>query len=147
MGGQFEAEFSTVFENIEQTEFMEEFVPVGARVPAPKITNFSLFLRNTPRLLWAIQENNITVGFIFVLNNANRDTIGIGINKQYANNGVATRAFNLIRNHQELNYPLTGATSERNVAAQKLMERLGFEKEPTTFNFYGETSYRYTLNN
>jgi RimJ/RimL family protein N-acetyltransferase len=138
---------NTVFENTQQTEFMEEFVPVGGRVPAPKITNFINFISRVPTLLWAIQEDFVTVGFIFVINNPGNNLMGIGINRQYANSGVGTRAFNLIRDHQELIYPLTGETSVRNVAGQKLMETLGFQKELTTFNFHGETSYRYTLKN
>ena len=72
-----------------------------------------------------------------------RNAMGISINSEYSRKGVATEAFNQIKSHPEISYPVFGNTSVRNINAQRFMERIGFKREPETIDFCGENSFKY----
>jgi RimJ/RimL family protein N-acetyltransferase len=135
----------SVFGSSEQAAFSEEFVPEGCRVPNPKSQNFARFLLNVPKLLWAIRYENRTVGFILIQDMPHRNAMGIIINSVYSKKGIALEAFNQIKSHPEIIYPIFGYTSIRNINAQRFMERLGFEREPENIDFCGENSFKYKL--
>lgn len=135
----------SVFGTVEQSTFSEEFVPLRCRVPSPKSQNFERFLFNVPKLLWAIQYENRTVGFILIQDMPHRNAMGISINSEYSGKGVATEAFNQIKSHLEISFPVFGYTSVRNKNAQRFMERIGFKKEPENIDFCGENSFKYKL--
>ena len=134
-----------VFGNEEQANFAEEFVPVRCRVPNPKTTFFTNFLIKGPRLLWAIQYNGKTVGFILIGDSPHNNAIGFSINSEYSNKKITSDAFEMIRHHGEIAYPLYGYTSTRNVSAQRFMEKVGFLRQPNTVDFCGEDSFQYKL--
>ena len=137
---------NSVFGSVEQSAFSEEFIPVRCRVPNPKSEHFANFLLNSPRLLWAIQYNSTTVGFILIGDIPHRNAIGISINSEYSSKGIALEAFNQIKSHPEICFPLFGYTSIRNINAQKFMERIGFKRELENIVFCGENSYKYRFN-
>ncbi|GAA4074104.1 hypothetical protein GCM10022389_19560 [Flavobacterium cheonanense] len=134
-----------VFGTAEQSAFSEEFVPVGGRVPAPKKENFANFLINVPELLWAVQYNEKTIGFILIFNIPDPSSIGFSINSNFANKGIATDAFTLVRHSTLIKYPIFGSTSTRNTIAQHFMLKQGFVQLPQSFNFCGEESFKYRL--
>lgn len=136
---------NSVFGSEELAAFSEEFVPVRCRVPKPKSEHFANFILNSPRLLWAIQYNSITVGFILIGDMPHRNSMGISINSEYSNKGVASQAFNQIKSHPEISYPVYGYTSVRNINAQRFMDSIGFKREPENINFCGENSFKYKL--
>jgi RimJ/RimL family protein N-acetyltransferase len=134
-----------VFGTDEQSYFSEEFVPVRCRVPEPKVQVFSNFLINQAKLLWAVQFDGKTVGFILISDLPHSNSVGFSIHSDYARKGICSTAFDLIRNAPEILFPLYGATSTRNVNAQLFMEKQGFEREANTFDFCGEESFKYRL--
>jgi RimJ/RimL family protein N-acetyltransferase len=136
---------NSVFGTDVQAAFSEEFVPMRCRVPNPKSVHFANFISNSPKLLWAIQYNKITVGFIIIGDMPHSNAMGIIINSEYSGKGIASEAFNQIRTHPEICYPIFGYTSIRNINAQKFMERIGFKREPENIDFCGENSYKYKL--
>ena len=136
---------NSVFGSDEKAAFSEEFVPVRCRVPYPKSEQFANYLLNSPRLLWAIQYDNTTVGFILIGDIPHRNAMGISINHKYSRRGVASEAFSQIKSHPEISYPVFGYTSVRNINAQKFMESIGFKREPENIDFCGENSYKYIL--
>jgi RimJ/RimL family protein N-acetyltransferase len=136
---------NSVFGSEEKAAFSEEFVPVRCRVPKPKSEQFANYLLNSPRLLWAIQFNKTTVGFILIGDMPHRNAMGISINHEYYRKGVASEAFSQIKSHSEISYPVFGYTSVRNINAQRFMESIGFKREPENIDFCGENSYKYKL--
>ena len=127
---------------------MEEFVPLDGRVPAPKVRNFANFMSNTANLLWAVKEKEKgeIIGFMFISDLMGRKNIfSIGISKDYANQGHAKRAFQLMQAEENIPFPIVGESSIRNFRAIRLMESLGFERI-AEFEFFGEPSYRYQFN-
>jgi len=132
-----------VFGSEEQIAFSDEFVPLGGRVPNPKSQNFARYLLNVPRLLWAVKYENITVGFILIHDQPHQNAMGISINSNYSRRGIATEAFNLIKNQLEMTYPVFGYTSIRNISAQRFMEKIGFINQNENINFCGEDSFKY----
>lgn len=134
-----------VFGTSEQSDFSEAFVPIGGKVPSPKKENFARFLINTPELLWAVQYNEKTVGFILIFNIPDPSSIGFSINSKFAHKGIATAAFNLVRYSTLIKYPIFGSTSARNTIARNFMLKQGFVQEPLPFNFCGEESFKFRL--
>lgn len=136
---------NAVFGNVEQANFSEEFVPEAGRVPNPKKRNFANFLLNGPKLLWAIQYDDKTVGFIIIQDMPYPNAVGISINSDYSGKGIASEAFKQIKSNSRVVFPLFGYTSVRNIKAQSLMEKLGFVKQSEEINFCGENSVKYKL--
>jgi hypothetical protein len=134
-----------------EVAFAETYIPLGGRVPgrnpAEKQNNFARYLFNGPRLLWAIQEDGQTVGFVMIgmPHPQSLNTIGFSINSHYARRGILGRAFDLIRQDTAIAYPLFAETSEWNIPAQKLLLSKGFT-EVKRFVFFGEPSIRYVCN-
>jgi RimJ/RimL family protein N-acetyltransferase len=135
----------SVYGSIEQAAYSEEFIPERGRVQIPKNKIFANFLLSSPKLLWAIQYDNTTVGFILIGDMPHHNAMGISINSEYSRKGIATEAFNQIKTHPEISYPVFGYTSVRNVNAQGFLERIGFIKEPGKINFLGEISLKYKI--
>lgn len=132
-----------VYGTAEDASFLEEFVPLGGRVPSNKVTNFANFLSRTPTCLWALFEDDTqqkVIGFILIANVPHTNSIGFGLNKSYARNGLMKKAWEEIKNDQCITLPLNGYTSIRNTSAIAFLEACGFVKNGTT-NFIGEDSY------
>jgi RimJ/RimL family protein N-acetyltransferase len=134
------------FGDNDKANFSEEFVPPGGKVPAPKAENFVRFLGSRPKLLWAIQHNAKTVGFILISDIPYQNSIGFGIDVNYAGKGIVTEAFNQIKCHEQIIYPLYGYTSVNNTRANNLLTKLGFELNGEV-NFLGEHSFKYVKKN
>lgn len=130
------------FGDNDKVNFSEEFVPPRGKVPAPKADNFVRFLVSDPKLLWAIQYNGKTVGFILISDIPHNNSIGFGIDVNYAGKGIVPEAFNQIKCNEKIQYPLEGYTSQENTRANKLMIKLGF-KLLGQVNFMGEKSNHY----
>ena len=132
-----------VYGTAEDAAFSEEFVPPGGRVPSNKVTNFAIFLARTPTCLWALFEDDTqqkVIGFILIANVPHSNSIGFGLNKSYARNGLMKKAWEEIKNDQCITLPLNGYTSIRNTSAIAFLEACGFVKNGIT-NFMGEDSY------
>jgi hypothetical protein len=130
------------FGNDVKANFMEEFVPKGGRVPGLKTQSFAGFLLNAPELLWAIQFDGQTVGFITVSDLPHLNAIGFGIDVEYSGKGIVAEAFEQVKCSEQIKYPLFGYTSENNEKAVKLLEKLGFEKDGK-IDYEGEPSLKF----
>lgn len=136
-----------VYGTSEDAAFMEDFVPPGARVPGNKVINFATFIARTPTCLWALFEDETqqnVVGFVLIANVPHANSIGFGIKKAHARKGLMTKAWEEIKKHPCITYPLHGATSKRNRAAIAFMEVCGFKKNGE-INFMGEDSWRFVI--
>ncbi len=136
-----------VYGTAEDAAFTEEFVPPGGRVPENKVTNFARFMSSAPTCLWALFEDDTqqnVVGFVLIANVPHNNSIGFGIKKAYARQGLMKKAWEEIKNHPCINYPLNGFTSKRNNGAIAFMEACGFEKNGET-NFSGEDSWWFVM--
>lgn len=137
-----------VFGSDEDIRFTEEFVPKAGRIPAPKRDNFSQFLTYGPKYLWAVFPDDSTikpVGFILIADRPHFNSIGFGINKRFSKQGLMSKAWLEIKNSPEWNqvtFPLFGNTSQRNIAANKFLQKIGF-KFLNGFEFMGEPSNHY----
>jgi len=98
--------------------------------------------------LWAIKYDGVTVGLFSISDIPNNpvftNAVGFSIDINYAGKGIMTEAFKLILKEKFIKYPLYGYTSERNISAQKLMLRLGFE-ETRRFTYMGMSTIGYAL--
>jgi hypothetical protein len=121
------------FGNDEKANFMEEFVPEGGRVPGLKTQSFAEYLINFPKLLWVIQFDGKTVGFITVSDLPHPNAVGFGIDVEYSGKGIVAEAFEQVKCSEQIKYPLFGYTSENNEKAVKLMEKLeiDYKGEPS----------------
>jgi hypothetical protein len=128
-----------------KANFMEEFVPEGGRVPGLKTQSFAEYLINFPKLLWVIQFEGKTVGFITVSDLPHSNAIGFGIDVEYSGKGIIADAFEQIKCSEQIKYPLFGYTSENNEKAVKLMEKLGFEAD-SEIVFEEEPSIKFVKN-
>jgi hypothetical protein len=136
---------NAIFGNDTETAFSEYYIPNAGRLPKPKPQNFTQFLVNGPNYLWAIKVDNTAVGFVLIADMPHANSIGFSINSKYANKGIMTRAWAEISTHPDIIYPLYANTSQRNVAANQLLERCGFGIEGE-FEFDGEPSFKYVKN-
>jgi hypothetical protein len=134
---------NAVFGDIDKISFSERFVPLMARVPEPKVQNFSNFLINFPKHLWAIRYNNIVVGFILISDNPHNNSIGFGIDIHYTRLNISYNAWQLIKSDILIKYPLNAYTSQKNVCANNFLTKIGFLKTDDTINFMGEPSFKY----
>lgn len=130
-----------------QSEYTELHMPDFVRKMGSnfedKRRGFFGMLMDQPRDLWAVKFEGKVVGFILIINPDGRDRIGFGINSKFAGKGILLKAFNQIKD--DLRYPLYGETSVDNIASQKLMIKMGFEKEREIM-FAGLPSYRFVKN-
>jgi RimJ/RimL family protein N-acetyltransferase len=127
----------------EKIIFSEEFIPPGGRVPGDKVRNFSNYLVTGPNLLWAVKFHDKVVGFILIGDKPYHNAIGFSIDKNYAYQGIASAAFNLIRNNPYIQLPLNGYTSTRNISAKRFLEKNDFKLIASNINFKGEMSDHY----
>jgi hypothetical protein len=133
----------------EQVEYAEQFIPEGARLPAPKAANFERYLFGGRPHLWAIYDSDdqrMIVGFILIGDAPHKNSIGFGINMNHARRGLMKRAWNEIRPHLSeigVQSPLNAYTSERNQGAHKFLTAIGFVLQDEKLDFLGESSNRY----
>jgi RimJ/RimL family protein N-acetyltransferase len=139
-----------VFGTPEKSAFMEQFVPRFGQVPEPKVDNFTNFLVHGPNCLWVVyysneQKEKQVVGFILIADMPFRNSIGFGIDLDFANMGIMTRAWHIIEkgNNPCIVYPLYGYTSTRNESAIALLTKLGFENTNENVMFGDEPSYKF----
>jgi RimJ/RimL family protein N-acetyltransferase len=132
-----------IYGSPEKIIFSEEFIPPGGRVPGDKVSNFSDYLVYGPNLLWAVKFHDKVVGFILIGNQPHPNSIGFSIDKNYAHQGIASAAFNLIRNNPLIKLPLNGYTSSRNIGAKRFLEKNDFKLIASNINFMGEMSDHY----
>lgn len=138
-----------VYGTAEDAAFTEEFVPVGAQPKNNKALAFGNFITNMPTCLWALFDDDTqqnVVGFILIADKPHTNSIGFGIKKAYARQGLMKKAWEEIKNHPCINYPLHGFTSKRNNGAIAFMERCGFKMNGET-NFMGEDSWGFERKN
>jgi RimJ/RimL family protein N-acetyltransferase len=134
-----------IFGNPTEIAFSEEHIPVNGRVPFPKKEKFKGYLLDFPELLWAIQFNGKTIGFLLVSDMPFKNAVGFSINSAYSKKGVATTAFELAKAEGRFTYSLYGYTSVNNIPAQRLLIRCGFEQVHDTVNFMGQDSFKFKL--
>lgn len=134
------------FGNDVKANFMEEFVPDGGKVPGLKTQSFAEYLIKFPKLLWVIQFDGKTVGFITVSDLPHPNAVGFGIDKEYAGKGIVSEAFEQVKCSEQIKYPLFGYTSENNEKAVNLLEKLGFEKDGK-IDYKGEPSLKFVKKN
>ena len=133
-----------VFGDEEKINFMEEFLPINGRIPNPKVLRFSNYLHSHIKLLWAIRYNDEIVGFISIDDLPHFNAIGFGINVHFAKKGIVSAAWQLAKSSEKINYPLNAYTSQRNISANKFIERNGFTFE-CELDFQGEPSNKYVF--
>ena len=133
---------NAVFGDKQEIEFSEMYIPDGGRVPNPKSENFTNFLIHGPKLLWAVKEGDIVIGFVLIADLPHVNSIGFSINSNYANKGIMRKAWKEICSSPDVRYPLYGSTSQNNVSANKLLLSCGFELD-NEFSYAGEPSFRY----
>ena len=133
-----------VFGDEEKINFMEEFLPINGRIPNPKVLRFSNYLHSHFKLLWAIRNNDEIVGFISIDDLPHFNAIGFGINVHFAKKGIVSAAWQLAKSFEKINYPLNAYTSQRNISANKFIERNGFTFE-CELDFQGEPSNKYVF--
>ncbi|GMU87260.1 MAG: hypothetical protein AMXMBFR48_25010 [Ignavibacteriales bacterium] len=136
-----------VYDSEEKISFMEEFVPPGGRVPHPQAELFAQYLSMDPRQLWAVSYKKQVVGFILIADIPHRNAVGFGIDCRYANCGIMSHAFTLIKSSPEIRFPLYGYTSQRNIAVHRLLKKLGFLLTDESVLFLGEPAFGFVLNN
>ena len=130
----------------ERINFSEQFSP--HKVPGDKVENFRKFLMRVPKFLWAVKYGDEVVGFYLISDNLHPNSIGFGINVEYAGKGIMTNAFELIKNNSNIEYPLYGYTFKSNEASKNLMIKLGFvEKRELEYEGYLSVEFVYNPNN
>jgi len=136
---------TSCFGNDEQVQFIEEYIPARGRVPEPKVANFEGFLLRATKHLWAIYENdaqNSVVGFVLIADIPHQNSIGFGIEVNYARQGIMRKAWEEIEPQLVeigVPFPLNGYTSARNEAANAFMTAIGFILQEGEIDFEGET--------
>ena len=135
---------AAVFGDQEKINFMEEFLPITNRIRDPKDLRFSNYLHSNYKLLWAIRYNDEIVGFISIDDFPHFNSIGFGINVNFAKKGIVSAAWQLAKSFEQINYPLYAGTSQRNIPANKFLEKNGFIFE-CELDFQGEPSNKYVI--
>lgn len=134
---------NAVYNIPEDIQFVEEYIPDGNKVPGnDKVSKFSNFLIHLPNNLWAVYENDSqqnVVGFILISNKPHKNSTGFGIKKYFSQNGIMKRAWNEIKTHASIKFPLYAHTSKRNNAAISFLKSCGFIFIRDN-NFLGEDS-------
>lgn len=126
-----------------ESEFSEQFVPSRFRVPNPKVSNFTSFLMNGPKCFWVIYHEETIVGFILISDRPHKNSIGFSINSEFAQKGIISSAWELIKSSPCINYPLYAKTSKRNIPSLRLLEKLGFRNINEDFLFGDEPSFTF----
>lgn len=134
-----------VYGSAEKISFMEEFVPPGGRVPHPQAEWFAQYLSLHPKLLWAVGYKKQIVGFILIADVPHHNAIGFGIDCRYANCGIMSHAFTMIKSSPEIRFPLYGYTSQRNIAVHRLLKKSGFRQADESLVFEGEPAFGFVL--
>jgi RimJ/RimL family protein N-acetyltransferase len=111
-------------------------------VPNPKVSNFTTFLINIPKCLWVVYYEETVVGFILISDSPHRNSIGFSINLKFTRMGIISSAWELIKSSPCINYPIYAVTSQRNNAALRLLEKLGFRNTNENLMFGDESSYK-----
>jgi RimJ/RimL family protein N-acetyltransferase len=136
---------NAIFGSQSESEFSEKFVPNTGRVPNPKVSNFTTFLIKFPKCLWVVYFDEIVVGFILISDLPHPNSIGFSINSKFSRMGIISSAWELIKSSPCIQYPLYACTSQRNIAALKLLVKLGFRNTNENFMFGDESSYKFIL--
>lgn len=136
---------NAIFENDNEAKFAETFIPAGGKVPKPKPNNFTNFLINVPKCLWAINYEGMIIGFVLICDMPHANSIGFSINSSYANKGIMKKAWKEICNHADIRYPLNAYTSMNNEPAINLLKSIGFEVNQE-IDYLGEKSFHYIKN-
>jgi hypothetical protein len=140
-----EAVSNVIFGSQIESEFSEKYVPSMFRVPNPKVSNFTKFLINVPKCFWVVYYEETIVGFVLISDSPHPNSIGFSINSKFAQKGVISAAWDLIKSSPCINYPLYARTSQRNFAAMKLLDKLGFRNTNENFLFGDEPSFKLIL--
>lgn len=136
---------NAVFGDNLKAEFTERYVPDRGKVPGSKVQNFSSFLQRMPTCLWALRYQGTVVGFILIGDIPHANSIGFGIDVNYANMGILSEALVQIRKSDCIIYPLYAYTSARNKAAECLLKKSGFIITGEQIFFMGEESSKYVI--
>lgn len=139
-----------IFGSAESADFAEEYVPHSARVPYPKADQFSQFLLRYPKCLWAVFENDKkerVAGFVLISDLPHINSVGFGINPDYAGKGIMLLAWNeiILNSEQCISFPLNAYTSQRNKPAIRFLDKIGFVPAGN-IEFQGELSLKYVYN-
>ena len=86
------------------------------------------------------------VGFVLISDLPHRNSIGFSINSKFARKGIMSSAWKLIKHSPCINYPFYASTSQRNFAALRLLEKLGFQNTNENFRFGDEQSFKFVIN-
>lgn len=134
-----------VYGSPEKSAYSEQFIPIRGQVPEPKVVNFTKFLINIPKCLWVVYFNDLIVGFILIIDMPHPNSIGFGIDVDFSSKGITYDAWLLVKSDVCIKFPLFASTSKRNIGANKLLKKIGFEDLCEDFDFFGETSSRFIL--
>jgi len=139
-----------IFGSAESADFAEEYVPHSARVPYPKADQFSQFLLRYPKCLWAVFENDKkerVAGFVLISDLPHINSVGFGINPDYAGKGIMLLAWNeiILNSEQCISFPLNAYTSQRNKPAIRFLDKIGFVPAGN-IEFQGDPSFKYVYN-
>jgi predicted acetyltransferase len=137
---------NAIFGSTIEIEFSEQFIPSRGKVPIPKVSNFTTYLINVPKYFWVVYYEEIIVGFVLISDFPHQNSIGFGINYKFAQMGIISSAWELIKFNQCIEYPLYAITSKRNTAALNLLKKLGFQYTNKNILFGNELSLKYILN-
>ena len=136
---------NAIFGSQTESEFSEQFVPSTYKVPNPKGSNFTTYLINVPKCFWVVYYEDTIVGFVLISDLPHKNSIGFSINSKFAQKGIISSAWELIKSSPCINYPLYARTSQRNFASLKLLEKLGFRNTNEDFLFGDVPSFTFIL--
>jgi RimJ/RimL family protein N-acetyltransferase len=131
-----------VFGTQEDRDFLNHYVPHGARVPSTDA--FAQFAATGVKCLAGVKSDDQMVGFILVADVPQHHSIGFGIKRDFAGQGIMSEGLRLFfEENQEIAFPLNAYTSCRNEPSFRLLENSRFERQERGITFAGEDAFHY----